>query len=98
MRLSTCRAIFISPSVRVWDVATGREIVSLSGHDDRVDSCEWSPDGTRLASTSDDRTVRVWEANAWSEVALQEGNDDIVWLCAWSPDGRSYTHPLISAM
>ena len=24
-----------------------------------MDSCAWSPDGTQLASTSDDRTVRV---------------------------------------
>jgi len=31
----------------------------MTGHEDTVDSCAWSPDGTRLASTSDDRTVRA---------------------------------------
>ena len=34
------------------------EVVKLTGHDDTVDSCAWSPSGTRLASTSDDCTVR----------------------------------------
>ena len=42
---------------------TGEKILCpLSGHSDWVRSIAWSPDGTKLASGSDDATVRIWEA------------------------------------
>ena len=34
----------------------------LSGHSRAVNSVAWSPDGTKLASGSNDETVRIWEA------------------------------------
>jgi WD40 repeat protein len=67
---------------------SGRELVKLVGHLNAVDSCAWSPDGTRLASTSDDPTVRVWACDTWSVTATLRGHEDTVWMCAWSPDGR----------
>ena len=33
----------------------------VSGHSDLVGSISWSPDGTKVASGSDDATVRIWE-------------------------------------
>jgi WD40 repeat protein len=47
----------------------------------------WSPDGTRLACASEDKTVRVWDVSTRREVAKLEGHDDCVFSCAWSLDG-----------
>ena len=47
-------------TVKVWDPATGAELLSLREHTDRVYGAAFSPDGTRLATGSKDRTVRVY--------------------------------------
>ena len=46
--------------IRLWDVASGREICRLEGHTMRVGSLAFSADGQLAVSGSDDRTVRVW--------------------------------------
>ena len=44
-------------TVRIWEVATGKELSRLSGHSNWVRSVSWSPDGTKVASGSNDETV-----------------------------------------
>jgi WD40 repeat protein len=41
--------------VRIWDVASGREVADLPGHRARVRTLAFSPDGRRLASAAWDR-------------------------------------------
>jgi WD40 repeat protein/tRNA A-37 threonylcarbamoyl transferase component Bud32 len=49
-------------TIRVWDRATGQELLMLNGHTRAVTGIRFSPDGHRLISASADRTVRVWDA------------------------------------
>ncbi|WP_329319433.1 NACHT and WD repeat domain-containing protein [Streptomyces sp. NBC_01262] len=58
----------------------------------------WSPDGQRLAVSSDDGKVRVWQGDGPEPVVLTGGG---AWLrgVAWSPDGlRLATGPRDSAL
>jgi WD40 repeat protein len=50
--------------VRLWDPESGREILTLRGHHDRVHAAAFSPDGTKLASASADGEIRIWETDA----------------------------------
>ena len=50
-------------------------------------SIVYSPDGTRLASGSEDGIVRLWEAATGDEVHRLEGHMDEVQSVAFSPDG-----------
>ena len=54
-------------TVRLWDAADGREVLTLRGHRDRVFGVAFSADGSRLASASSDGMVRIWETDVQSE-------------------------------
>jgi WD40 repeat protein len=48
-------------TARIWDAATGKSLTTLAGHDGEVYSAQFSPDGARILTTSEDKTARVWD-------------------------------------
>ena len=45
--------------MKLWQVDTGKELRTCTGHEDRVFSVAFSPDGKILASGSGDRTIML---------------------------------------
>jgi WD40 repeat protein len=75
-------------SARIWDGATGKELLVLRGHTKQVWPGSWSPDAGRIATASDDGTVRVWDSTTGAELltlSVPVGYGLWSW---WSPDGR----------
>ncbi|MGH3993558.1 MAG: WD40 repeat domain-containing protein, partial [Pseudonocardiaceae bacterium] len=60
--------------------------ISRLPHDDWVRAVVFSPDGTRVATASDDRMARVFDVVSGAEQARLP-HDDWVWSVVFSPDG-----------
>ena len=58
------------------------------GHSTRVTSVAWSPDSTRIASASFDKTVQIWDSSTGKTVLTYRGHAYDVWKVQWSPAGK----------
>jgi WD40 repeat protein/DNA-binding SARP family transcriptional activator len=74
-------------SVRVWDVATGRPLVTLAAHNGVVEAVAFSPDGTMLATAGDDTTAKLWDLAAGRRLLTLRGHTGSLTALAFSPDG-----------
>jgi WD40 repeat protein len=59
---------------------------TLTGHSGPVRSVAFSRDGSRIVTSSSDRTARIWDAATAKEIAVLRGHDGTVRSAAFSPD------------
>ena len=85
----------LSGEIKLWDLATGKELVHLKVHPWYVTSLAFSPDGKTIASgswaTGDYRKagIVVSDAKTLKEVARYEGHGGQTMAVAFSPDGKT---------
>jgi WD40 repeat protein len=75
-------------SLRLWDVATGKELRQHAGHKGWVRSVAFSPDGKTFASGGKDQIIRLWETATGKELRRLEGHQNWIQHLAFSPDGK----------
>jgi hypothetical protein len=56
-------------SIILWDLSSGRQVKSMTGHTSSINSLSFSAESTVLVSGSSDGTVRVWDVLASSTSA-----------------------------
>jgi WD40 repeat protein/tRNA A-37 threonylcarbamoyl transferase component Bud32 len=64
-------------------------LFTLEGHLSLVTSVAFSPDGTILATGSNDRTVKLWDVATGQEQATLREHDGPVGRVAFAPDGKT---------
>ena len=62
---------------RLWNAVTGQEQATLQGHRGGVYGPAFSPDGTLIVTTGNDRTARVWDAHTGRERLVVKALRDI---------------------
>jgi WD40 repeat protein len=82
-----------SQSVQVWNldpsvVALRDGDNDLRGYRSRVSSVVFSPDGTKLATASADKTARVWDVRTGAASLTLRGHHAEVMSVAFAPDGK----------
>jgi WD40 repeat protein len=75
--------------LKLWDLNTGQQIAALSGHTSAINSIAFTPDGTTLASASDDGTVRLWNVAARTEIRKLAARPTRCMSLAFTSDGRT---------
>jgi WD40 repeat protein/serine/threonine protein kinase len=73
--------------IELWDLPNAHLRATLKGQGGDVNMVVFSPDGSKLASASDDGLVRIWDARTVKQLASLIGHSDKVLGLAFSSDG-----------
>jgi WD40 repeat protein len=84
-RLATAAADGV---VRVFDVASGSEQLTITSHSDWVFAVAWNSDGSQLASASRDKTAKVFDAKTGELLITYNGHNQPVRGVLFHPDGK----------
>ncbi|MFD4507086.1 caspase family protein [Streptomyces sp. NPDC058457] len=77
-----------SNPIRLWNVSTGKNLATLTGHTNGIMHIAFSPDGKSLASTSYDGSVRLWNV-ATHKATTPLNGPNMFDFVKFSPDSKT---------
>ena len=77
----------IDRSVQVWNVLTGKRILTTSPLHGIASAATWSPDGRKIAFDGGDNTVQVWNIVNGKRLVTYTGHTARITTVSWSADG-----------
>lgn len=75
-------------TVKLWDVASNRLVLTLAGGSEEINAVAFSPDGHSLAAADSNGKVKLWDTSTRREVRALDGGTGALRCVAFSPDGR----------
>ncbi|MDP2854179.1 MAG: caspase family protein [Smithellaceae bacterium] len=74
--------------ITLWDIATGREIRSFTGHKERINAVAFSPDGNQILSAARDNTLKLWNVATGREIRTFTGHIGEINSTTFSRDAK----------
>jgi WD40 repeat protein len=74
-------------TARIWDMRTGR-LLHVLKHDGEIFDVQFSADGRRVATASEDNTARVWSATTGEMIAPPMRHHGEIFRVAFSQNGK----------
>jgi WD40 repeat protein len=88
--------------LKLWDVASGRERLTLKGHKERIGAAAFSADGKRLISVSGSvhgsvtngtsHDARVWDLATGKQLSSADGGGGLLHAFSMSADGQRWAY------
>ena len=64
----------VDKTLKLWDLASGKELRTFTGHSDVVSSVAIAPDGRTALSGSWDKTLKLWDLASGKELRTFTGH------------------------
>ena len=74
--------------IKIWEVCTGLNVLTLSAHVASVNSLAFSPNNLWLASGSRDKSIKLWDAETGGAIRTLSGHEGEVRAVAFNPTGE----------
>jgi WD40 repeat protein len=75
-------------SLKVWDIDSGTELLTMAGHDSEIRCIAISPDGEKVVSGSRDNSVRLWDVTSGQEMLRLTNHTEMINAVIFTPDGK----------
>ena len=74
-------------SIKIWNVADGNLVRTLSGHTGAVFQVVFNPAGNQIASASDDKSIKIWNAIDGNLIRTLTGHTKPIYSVVFNPKG-----------